>query len=108
MKFLSMIKSDESMPAGPPPPELFAAIAALGEEDTANGTLLDQGGLLPSAAGAVVRVSGGTVTVVDGPFTEATEVIGGWAIHQLRTKAEAVEKARRFMQLHADLWPGAD
>jgi hypothetical protein len=106
MRFLTMVKSDESMPAGPPPPELMAGIAELGERAAKDGTLLDQGGLLPTATGALVRVSGGKVTVVDGPFTEAKEVIGGYAMWQVRTKEEAVEAARRFMELHADLWPG--
>jgi hypothetical protein len=72
MRFLTVVKSDESMPAGPPPPELMAGIAQLGERAAKDGTLLDQGGLL-------------------------------W---QVRTKEEAVEAARRFMELHADLWPG--
>jgi len=106
MRFLNMIKSDESMPAGPPPPSLMAAIAELGEQATKDGTLLDQGGLLPSAAGALLRVSNGKVTVTDGPFTEAKELVGGYAMFQLRSKEEAIEQARRFMQVHAEHWPG--
>jgi hypothetical protein len=106
MRFLTMVKSDESMPVGPPPPELMAGIAELGERAGKDGTLLDQGGLLPTGTGALVRVSDGKVTVVDGPFTEAKEVIGGYAIWQVRSKEEAVEAARRFMELHADLWRG--
>lgn len=106
MRFLTMIKSDESMPAGPPPPELMAAIAELGEQATKDGTLLDTGGLLPSAAGALVRVSDGKVTVIDGPFTEAKELVGGSAMFQLRSKEEAIEAGRRFMELHARHWPG--
>jgi hypothetical protein len=108
MRFLAMIKMDESMPAGPPPPELYAAIGELGEQATKDGTLLDTGGLAPSAAGALVRVSGGKVTVIDGPFTEAKELIGGYAMYQYRTKEEAVEQARRFMELHARLWPAVE
>ena len=106
MRFLLMIKTDESMPAGPPPPSLMAGIAELGEQATKDGTLLDQGGLLPSAAGALVRVSDGKVTVIDGPFTEAKELIGGYAMFELRSRDEAVEAARRFMELHAEHWPG--
>jgi hypothetical protein len=106
MRFLTMIKIDESMPTGPPPPSLFAAIAEYGEEARKDGTLLEEVGLLPSAAGALVRLSGGKVTVIDGPFTEAKELIGGYAMFQLRSKEEAVEKARRFMELHAEHWPG--
>src|SRR5438445_12202856 len=54
MRYLTMIKTDESMPAGPPPPALFAAIGELGEQATKDGTILETGGLLPSAAGALV------------------------------------------------------
>jgi hypothetical protein len=106
MRFLTMIKSDESMPAGPPPPALFEAIGALGEQAARDGILLDQGGLLPSAAGALIRVADGNVTVFDGPFADAKELIGGYAMFDVRSKEEAVEQARRFMQVHADHWPG--
>jgi hypothetical protein len=108
MRFMAMIKMDENMPFGQPPPQLFAAIGELGEQATKDGTLLDQGGLLPSAAGALVRLSGGKVTVIDGPFTEAKELIGGYAVYQYRTKEEAVEQARRFMELHAEHWPAVE
>jgi len=99
---------DENFPAGPPPVELFAAIGELGEQATKDGTLLETGGLLPSASGAQVRVTNGKVTVTDGPFAEAKELIGGYAIYELHSKEEAIETSRRFMQLHADLWPGVE
>jgi hypothetical protein len=108
MRYMMMIKMDESMPAGPPPPSLFAAIGELGDQARKDGTLLEEGGLLPSAAGALVRLSGGRVSVIDGPFTEAKELIGGFAVYQVRTKDDAIEAARRFMQLHADHWPGVE
>lgn len=106
MRFLTMIKTDESMPAGPPPQSLMAAIAEIGEQAAKDGILLDQGGLLPSATGALVRVRDGKVTVTDGPFTETKELIGGYAMFQVRTKEDAVEQARRFMAVHAEHWPG--
>jgi hypothetical protein len=108
MQFLTMIKTDESQPAGPPPPALFEAIGAFGEECTKSGVLIEQGGLLPSAAGALITLAGGKVTVTDGPFAEAKELIGGFAKFQTRTKEEAVELARRFLDLHAEHWPGAE
>ncbi|MCU1658476.1 MAG: hypothetical protein JWO57_3132 [Pseudonocardiales bacterium] len=108
MRFLSMVKMDESMPAGPPPPELYTAINDFAEQATKDGTLLETGGLLPSAAGALIRLADGKVTVIDGPFTEAKELIGGYAMSQFRSKEEAIENARRFMQLHADHWPEAE
>jgi hypothetical protein len=108
MRYMTMVKMDESMPAGPPPPELFAAIAQLGVDAEKAGSMIETGGLLPSAAGALVTLKDGKVSVHDGPFTEAKELIGGYAIHEVRSKEEVLERARRFMQLHADLWPGVE
>ncbi len=56
--------------------------------------------------GVRVRLSGGKVTVTDGPFTEAKEVFGGYAVFELKTKQEAIEGAVRFMELHKQYWPG--
>ncbi|MDT4933499.1 MAG: hypothetical protein QOK11_1391 [Pseudonocardiales bacterium] len=108
MRYLMMIKMDESMPLGPPPPALYEAIGELGEQATKDGTMLEQGGLAPSSAGALIRLSNGKISVLDGPFTEAKEVIGGYALFQLHSKEEAIEHARRFMQVHADNWPGVE
>ncbi|MFC6083429.1 YciI family protein [Sphaerisporangium aureirubrum] len=88
----------------PPPPGLMEAIAALGEEAAKSGALLDNGGLAPSADGARVELAKGRLTVTDGPFTEAKEVIS-YALYELRSKEEAVEWASRFLGLHRDLWP---
>jgi hypothetical protein len=106
MRFLTMIKTDESNPAGPAPASLYQAVGELGRQAMLDGTMLEQGGLLPSAAGALVRVVNGKVSVLDGPFAEAKEVIGGYAMFQLRSKEEAIEMGRRFMEVHAEHWPG--
>ena len=82
------------------------AIAKLAEEAVKAGTMLGSGGLTPTAQGARVRLSGGKVTVIDGPFTEAKEVIGGYAQFELKSKEEAIESAVRFMELHKKHWPG--
>ena len=74
MRFMTMVKFDESMPAGPPTPELFQAMGEFSAEGVRNGTLVDQGGLMPSAAGAVVSLANGTIKAVDGPFAEAKEL----------------------------------
>jgi hypothetical protein len=81
------------------------AIMNLGAEASAAGVLLDTAGLLPSAAGARVRLSGGSLTVTDGPFAEAKETIS-YALYEVRDKDEAVEWASRFLGLHRDLWNG--
>jgi len=104
MKFMMIVKHAENQ--GPPPKELMDAIASLAQEATKAGTILGNGGLGPTALGARVRVSGGRVTVTDGPFTEAKEVIGGYAQFELKSREEAVESAVRFMELHKKYWPG--
>lgn len=104
MKFMMIVKHAENQ--GPPPKSLMDAIAKLAEEDTKSGTMLGSGGLTGTVQGARVRLSGGKVTVIDGPFTEAKEVIGGYAQFELKSKEEAVEGAVRFMELHKQHWPG--
>ena len=106
MRFMSMLKFDETKSFGPPPPELFTAMGAYTEEGLRNGTVVEIGGLLPSEAGAIVSLVDGTIKAVDGPFTEARELVGGYAVIEVRSKAEAIEQARRLMQIHADHWPG--
>ena len=104
MKYMMIVKHAENQ--GFPPKELMDAIAQLAEEAVRAGTMLGNGGLGPSAQGAQIRVSGGKITVTDGPFTEAKEVIGGYAQFELKSKEEAIEAAVRFMELHKKYWPG--
>ena len=104
MRFMMIVKSAEKW--GFPPKELMDAIAKLSEEAVKAGTMIDNGGLLPTATGARVRLSDGQVTVIDRPFTEAKEVVGGYAVFELKSKEEAIEGATRFMELHKKHWPG--
>ena len=104
MRYMMIVKHKEAQ--GMPPKELMDAIGKLSEKAIKNGTLLGNGGLLPTSAGASVRLSGGRVTVTDGPFTEAKEIIGGYALFELKSKEEAVEAALYFMELHKKHWPG--
>lgn len=105
MKYLSFIKSSEKHRETPPPPALMTAMAAFVERSKREGTLVDTGGLLPSQEGVRVRLSRGELTVLDGPFTESKEVIGGWAILSASTKAEATRVAMQFLELHREHWP---
>ena len=73
-----------------------------------DGNLVMTGGLTPSANGALVHLRDGKLDVVDGPFAESKELIGGFAMWELRDKDEAIEKSRQFLQLHVDHWPGFD
>jgi hypothetical protein len=92
----------------PPTPELAEAMHKLADREIKAGRMLDTGGLTPLAMGAQVRLKGGQLSVVDGPFVEAKEVIGGYAIFELPGKEEALASATEFMQLHKDLMPGWD
>lgn len=104
MRFMMMVKSAEN--SGPPPNALMEAIGKLSEDAIKAGTMLGGGGLAPTAQSTRVRLSGGKITVVDGPFTEAKEVIGGYAIFELKSKEEALEATRHFLELHKKHWPG--
>jgi hypothetical protein len=104
MRFMMIVKHAENQ--GLPPQPLMNAIAKLVEEEVRAGTMLGNGGLGPTAQGARVRLSGGKLTVTDGPFTETNEVIGGYAQFELKSKEAAVESAVRFMELHRKHWPG--
>jgi hypothetical protein len=100
MRFLSIYKARET--GVPPTPEHIAAMAALIEESMKSGELLATEGCLPTALGARVRLSGGTVTVTDGPFSESKEVVGGFAILQANSKNEAIEMVKRFLNVAGD------
>jgi len=105
MKYLSFIRHSEKYRETAPPPALMAAIGEFVQRSLRDGTLVDTGGLLPSKEGLRVRLAGGKLTVTDGPFSESKEVIGGWAILNASSKAEAVRIATEFMELHRKHWP---
>ena len=97
MRFLSIYKSREA--TAPPSPEHLAKMEKLIDESIRSGELVATEGCLPSAFGARVRLEEGKVTVTDGPFVETKEVIGGFAILQANSKEQAIEQARRFLQV---------
>jgi hypothetical protein len=100
MKFLSMYKSAEKN--APPSQEEMAKMGKLVEEGMKAGWLLATEGCLPTALGARVRNSSGKLTVTDGPFTEAKEVVGGFAILRANSKEEAIQLAKDFLQVAGD------
>src|SRR2546422_9580450 len=106
MKFLTFIRHPESYRDSPPPQALMEAMGKFVETPMKDGTVVDTGGLLPTKDGARVRLAKGKITVTDGPFTESKEVIGGWAILNVGSKAEAIRIATEFMELHRKHWPG--
>jgi hypothetical protein len=104
MRFMMLVKHAEL--SSPPPKELMDAMAILHEEAVKAGTIRGSGGLAPTAQSTHVRLSGGQIKVIDGPFTEAKEVVGGYAEFELKSKEEAIEGAVHFMELHKKHWPG--
>jgi hypothetical protein len=104
MRFMLISKATpQSQSGGQPDPKLMAAVGELTDEMRKAGVLVGGGGLMPSAAGAKARLAGGKITLTDGPFTEIKELIGGYAIVDVKSRQEAIELARRFLQIHADI-----
>jgi hypothetical protein len=103
VRFLSIVKSAENQ--GAPPQALLDAIAKLTEDSLRDGSVVSTGGLGTTGTGVRLRIVKGKITATDGPFTEAKEVIGGFAILEAPSKREAIEATRRFLQLHRDHWP---
>jgi hypothetical protein len=100
MRFLSIYKTAER--PTPPTPKEMAAMGKLIEEGMKAGWLLATEGCLPTSLGAKVRRSSGKLSVNDGPFTEAKEVVGGFAILKTNSKEEAIELARKFLEVAGD------
>jgi len=104
MRFMYIVT--HPVPPRSPTPELMEAMHKLADREIKAGRMVDSGGLMPVATGAQVRIADGKLSVIDGPFIEAKEVVGGYAIFELRDKEEAVAAAVEFMQLHKDHMPG--
>ena len=103
MRYLSMIRIDERS-AKPPTEQLMEDMGELIEEMTKEGKLVRTAGLRPTAEGFRMRLRGGKVSKTDGPFTEAKEVIGGYAVLEADSKEEAMELTERFLLVHGDGW----
>jgi hypothetical protein len=103
MRFLSMIRINENSGLAPSE-QLMQDMGKLIEEMTRSGALVGTAGLRPTAEGVRVRQRHGKQSVTDGPFTETKEVIGGYAVLEAKSKAEALELTRRFLKVHGDEW----
>ena len=100
MKFLMMIKHKEHTEAFVPPQSLMDAMGEFVTEGFTKGWLKDTAGLKPTKDAVRIRQKGGRLSTTDGPFTEAKEIVGGYAIVETATREEALEVANRFMELH--------
>jgi hypothetical protein len=97
MRFIIIVRGNRDSEAGVLPAEpLVAAMAAYHEQLAKAGVLLDANGLQPSAKGFRLRWQGGRRTLVDGPFAESKELVAGYTVIQVKSRAEGVEWAKRF------------
>jgi hypothetical protein len=106
MRFLMMHRLSESNPeAWNPSPEFVEKMGAFIQDSFDKGILITAEGVHPSEKGSLVRKGASSITVTDGPFTEAKEVIGGYALVEVPSKEDALEVARQFLDLHRVHWP---
>ena len=105
MKYLMLIKHAESYRSQPIPQGLLDAMGEFVNKGFKSGVLKDTAGLKGTVEGLRIRSSGGKLMVTDGPFTEAKEIIGGYALVDVKSKEEALDFARQFMELHRVHWP---
>jgi hypothetical protein len=100
MRFMGLLKADKDSEAGAPPSkELMKEMGKFIEEITKAGVLLATDGLQPSSKGTRVRLSGGKITVTDGPFTETKELIASYALFEVKSMAEAIDWTTRFLKV---------
>jgi len=105
MRYMMFIKHAEDFRQADVPASLYEEMGKFIEETTKSGNFVSGAGLQPSSAGARVKLKSGKITVLDGPFTESKEIVGGYAIIDAKTREEALAIARRFMELHLKHWP---
>ena len=105
MKYLMLIKHAESYRSQPIPQGLMDAMGPFVDQGFKSGVLKDTAGLKATSEGFRVRTGGGKLKVTDGPFTEAKEIIGGYALVDVKSRKEALDFARQFMELHRVHWP---
>ena len=105
MRYMMFIKHTEDYRGKTIPPALIEAMGEFVGEYTKKGKFIDGAGLKSSHKGKRVRLRGGRLDVIDGPFTETKELVGGYAIVDAESDAEALEIAKQFMELHRIHWP---
>jgi hypothetical protein len=104
MRFMVLVKMREDV--GDAPAALHAVMGRELSQAFADGSIIDAGGLWPTAQSVEMRLANGAITVTDGPYAEAKEVAGGYSILEARSQEEAAAGARRVLQIHLENWPG--
>jgi len=104
MRYMMLVRS--VAPAGPPPSAFLEAMGKFSARGRESGLLIAGGQLGGADASARVRLAGGKINVSDGPFPEAKEVIGGYAILEYADKEAALQGCAEFLEVHRQNWPG--
>jgi len=105
MRYMMFIKHTEDYRGKTIPPGLMEAMGEFVGENMKNGKLVDTNGLKSSHAGKKVQLRGGQLQVIDGPFTESKEIVGGYAIVEAESDKDALDLATKFMDIHRIHWP---
>jgi hypothetical protein len=105
MRYMMFIKHTEDYRGKTIPPGLIEAMDEFIGEYTKQGKFIDGAGLKSSHKGKKIQLRGGQLSVVDGPFTETKELVGGYAIVEVESEQEALDIGMRFMELHRIHWP---
>ena len=105
MRYMMFIKHREDFDVTKVPQSLFGAMDKFIADSAKEGVFIDGAGLQPSKAGHKVRLAKGKITTIDGPFTEAKEIVGVYSIMECRDDAHALKCAREFIELHRTHWP---
>ena len=108
MRYMMFIVHKELGAEVKPPQSLYDAMGEFVGAELASGRVVDTAGLRPSREGKRIRSHNGKLTVTDGPFTEAKEIVGGYAVVNVKTAKEADELATKFMEIHRVHWPEFD
>ena len=100
MRILGMLKADKHSEAGAPPSkDLMERMGTFVEEVTKAGVMVGSDGLRPSSKGKRVRLDGGKITIIDGPFTESKELVASYALFQVNSMDEAIHWTKRFLEV---------
>jgi hypothetical protein len=108
MRYMMFIKHSEDYRNTPIPQGLMDAMGEFVGANMKSGKLIDTAGLKATSEGRRVKLEGGKMSVVDGPFTESKEIIGGYALVEVGSRQEALDLAKQFMELHRVHWPEFD
>jgi hypothetical protein len=105
MRYMMLIKHTDDYRGKTVPPALMTAMEVFIGGYAKEGKFIDGAGLQSSHNGKRVELKGGKLRVIDGPFTESKELVGGYAIVDLDSEQEALDMAVKFMELHRVHWP---